>query len=64
MKVVNTLYKLGDSAADRTLLREGFGIVLQLLAPIAPHIAHAWRELKYGEDILESHHWPRQMKMH
>ena len=58
MKVVNTLYKLGDSAADRTLLREGFGFVLQLLAPIAPHIAHAlWRELKYGEDILESH-WP------
>ena len=59
MKVVNTLYKLGDSTADRALLREGFGIVLQLLAPIAPHIAHAlWRELAYGEEILQSG-WPQ-----
>ncbi|MCB1871975.1 MAG: leucine--tRNA ligase [Gammaproteobacteria bacterium] len=59
MKVVNTLYKLGDSTADRALLREGFGIVLQLLAPIAPHIAHAlWRELAYGEEILKSG-WPQ-----
>ena len=59
MKIINILYKLEDSAADRVLLREGFGIVLQLLAPIAPHIAHRlWRELKYGDDILESH-WPQ-----
>jgi len=59
MKVVNTLYKLGDSQPDRALLREGFGIVLQLLAPIAPHVAHRlWRELEYGGDILESR-WPQ-----
>ena len=33
--------------------------MLQLLAPIAPHIAHAlWRELAYGEEILKSG-WPQ-----
>jgi len=59
MKVVNTLYKLGDGRADQALLREGFGILLQLLAPIAPHICHnLWRELNYGEEILDSS-WPQ-----
>ena len=59
MKIVNTLYKLGDSAADRWVLREGTGITLQLLAPIAPHVAHVlWRDLGYGTDILESG-WPK-----
>ncbi|MCP5417337.1 MAG: leucine--tRNA ligase [Chromatiaceae bacterium] len=59
MKVVNTLYKLEESAADRVLLREGFGIVLQLLAPITPHLTHAlWLELRYGEEILDSS-WPQ-----
>ncbi len=59
MKVVNTLYKLGDSHNDHALLREGFGIVLQLLAPISPHLTHAlWRKLKFGEEILDSS-WPQ-----
>ncbi len=37
---------------------EGLGILLRLLAPVAPHITqHLWRELGYGEDILDAP-WP------
>jgi leucyl-tRNA synthetase len=59
MKITNTLYKLGDSPADSALLREGIGIVLRLLGPIAPHVTHhLWRELGFGEELLDSP-WPR-----
>ncbi|WP_260294062.1 leucine--tRNA ligase [Sedimenticola hydrogenitrophicus] len=59
MKITNTLYKLGDSPADSALLREGISIVLRLLGPIAPHVTHhLWRELGFGEEILDSP-WPR-----
>jgi leucyl-tRNA synthetase len=41
------------------MLHEGIGIVLRLLAPIAPHIAHAmWLELGYGNDIQRAG-WPK-----
>jgi leucyl-tRNA synthetase len=40
------------------VLHEGLGILLRLLAPIAPHLTHhLWRELGYGTDILEAD-WP------
>jgi leucyl-tRNA synthetase len=59
MTMVNTLYKLGESEADRSLLREGLSIVLCLLGPIAPHVSHhLWRELGYGDDILAAG-WPQ-----
>ncbi len=59
MKIVNVLYKLGDSTEDQALLHEGLGITLRLLAPIAPHVSHyLWRELGYGDDILDSG-WPQ-----
>ncbi len=59
MKIVNTLYKLGDSATDSAILHEGMGIALSLLGPVAPHITHhLWRELGYGDDILDAS-WPR-----
>ncbi len=59
MKMVNSLYRLGDTPADRWLLREGMSITLRLLAPMAPHVTHyLWRELGYGDDILESQ-WPQ-----
>ncbi len=59
MKITNTLYKLGSDNADQVLLREGFRMLLQLLAPIAPHVTHVlWKELNYGEDILHST-WPQ-----
>lgn len=58
MTIVNTLYRLDASPAGVAVLREGLCIVLRLLAPIAPHVTHQlWRELGYGEDILDSE-WP------
>ncbi|MET0050521.1 MAG: leucine--tRNA ligase [Candidatus Thiodiazotropha sp.] len=58
MGMTNILYKLEDSPADRTLLREGLSLILRLLGPIAPHVTHhLWHELGYGEDILEGR-WP------
>lgn len=58
MIMVNTLSRLGDSEADQSVLREGLSVVLRLLAPIAPHITHhLWRDLDYGENILDAG-WP------
>ena len=58
MTMVNALYKLDDSAGAAAVLREGVSICLRLLAPIAPHVTHhLWRELGFGEDILNAP-WP------
>ncbi len=58
MTMVNTLSRLDASEASAPVLREGLSIVIRLLAPIAPHVAHAlWRELGLGEDVLEGG-WP------
>jgi len=58
MSMVNTLNRLGDAAADLAVVREGLGIVLRLLGPIAPHVTHhLWSELGYGDDILDAG-WP------
>jgi leucyl-tRNA synthetase len=62
MKILNALESAQKSGADAAalgaVLREGFSILLRLLAPITPHIAHQlWRDLGYGEDILEAK-WP------
>jgi len=58
MTMVNALARLDDSPGSRAVLREGLGIVLRLLAPIAPHVTHhLWRELGLGEDILAGG-WP------
>jgi leucyl-tRNA synthetase len=59
MTMVNALYKLDDGPLASPVLREGLGIVLRLLAPIAPHVTHhLWRELAFGADILAAP-WPR-----
>ncbi len=51
MTLVNLLHKTDEAP----LLEEGMSVVLRLLAPIAPHVAHKlWRELDYGEDILQA----------
>ncbi|MCB1774324.1 MAG: class I tRNA ligase family protein, partial [Gammaproteobacteria bacterium] len=56
MTMVNALNKLDASAV--ATLREGVGIILRLLAPIAPHVTHAlWRDLGFGDDILHAG-WP------
>ncbi|MEJ1296313.1 MAG: leucine--tRNA ligase [Candidatus Sedimenticola sp. (ex Thyasira tokunagai)] len=59
MKIINTLYKLGDTPADRAMLHEGLSITLRLLGPITPHVTHTlWRELGYGDEILNAS-WPQ-----
>jgi leucyl-tRNA synthetase len=59
MTMVNALYRLDESPATNAVLREGLGIVLRLLGPIAPHVSHhLWRELGYGDDILNAP-WPQ-----
>lgn len=58
MTTVNALYRLDASPAGLAVLREGLSVVLRLLNPIAPHITHQlWRDLGYGEDILDAE-WP------
>jgi len=59
MKLLNALEKLprGTAAAD-AVAREGVAILLQVLAPITPHIAQVlWADLGFGEDILAAG-WP------
>jgi leucyl-tRNA synthetase len=64
MTMVNVLHKLPADTPPSPLkgaqavFREGLTLVLQLLAPIAPHVSHyLWRELGFGEDILQAG-WP------
>ncbi|MDR2924655.1 MAG: leucine--tRNA ligase [Azoarcus sp.] len=62
MKILNALEKLpqADEAA-RAVSLEGFSILLRLLSPITPHIAHAlWRECGLGADILDAP-WPEPL---
>ncbi len=63
MKMLNALEdaKFADTAAETAVAREGVGILLRVLYPIAPHITHAlWQELQYARefgDILDAP-WP------
>jgi leucyl-tRNA synthetase len=62
MKIYNALAavpRAGDAAhGGPLLLHEGFSILLRVLYPIAPHIAHAlWRELGYAGDPMVAA-WP------
>jgi leucyl-tRNA synthetase len=55
MKILNLLEK----EKEVVLLHEGLSIILRVLAPIVPHIAHVlWQDLGYGNDILQSP-WPK-----
>jgi leucyl-tRNA synthetase len=59
MKILNALERApANEPASHAVVREGMGILLRLLSPIAPHISHhLWRELKFGEDVLAAS-WP------
>src|SRR6266513_968616 len=60
MKILNALERLPeeDTAADE----EGMSILIRLLSPITPHIAHQlWRELGFGEDVMRAP-WPEADK--
>ena len=62
MKMLNALEAAQKSKSDAALcqvvVREGLSLLLRLLSPMTPHIAHQlWRDLGYGEDILAAP-WP------
>ena len=62
MKLLNALegaHKLEtEDVARGPIVRDGYSILLRLLSPITPHIAHhLWRELGFGADILAAP-WP------
>jgi leucyl-tRNA synthetase len=59
MKMLNALERApeGDPARG-AVLHEGLGMLLRLISPITPHVAHyLWRELAFGEDVLTAA-WP------
>jgi leucyl-tRNA synthetase len=50
MKILNALERLEGFPAEA---KEGLQILLKVLSPITPHVAHhLWRELGFGEDIM------------
>ena len=54
MIMLNVLETAKSQPASASLLREGTGLLLQTLYPIAPHIAHAlWVELGYAAQAGE-----------
>jgi len=56
MKILNALERF--SGRRNKVTEEGLSILLRLLAPITPHVAHhLWRELDFGEDIMRAD-WP------
>jgi leucyl-tRNA synthetase len=56
MKLLNLLSK---TPANTDVAREGYSILLRLLAPITPHITHhLWKTLGFGDDILKAN-WPQ-----
>jgi leucyl-tRNA synthetase len=56
MKILNALERL--PAEDRDVGEEGLSILLRLISPITPHMAHQlWRELGFGEDVMHAA-WP------
>ena len=64
MKIINALegFKGGNTADGQIAMIEGFGILLRVLYPVTPHIAHTlWKELGYANkqgDILDAA-WPQ-----
>jgi len=64
MKILNTLERVpaDDPAIHGQIVNEGTSILLRLLSPITPHICDVlWRELGYGEDILQAP-WPEPLE--
>lgn len=65
MKILNAMEKAQTPDTDEQaklafsyVIQEGFSILLRLLSPVTPHICDTlWRELGFGEDILDAE-WP------
>lgn len=59
MKLLNLLQSIPASQNHKIIIRDGIGILLRLLNPITPHIAHyLWRELQFTGDIINAP-WPQ-----
>ena len=64
MKMLNALedFRGGSSGTDRATAREGLGILLRCLYPVAPHAAHAlWQGLDFDKqwgELLDAA-WPQ-----
>ena len=61
MKILNLLGKRpheNSNDVETGLVHEALGIMIRLLAPIAPHMTmNLWSDLGYGDDILQAG-WP------
>lgn len=59
MKMLNLLQESPLTPANQPFHREGAAILLRILNPITPHIAHIlWQDLGFGEDVANST-WPQ-----
>lgn len=60
MKLLNLLQEVAeDSAGNAKLIYEGVGILLRILAPIAPHLVdYLWRELNFVGLSIDAA-WPK-----
>ncbi len=57
MKLLNALQDVSGSEASQ-VLHEGLGILIRVLYPITPHIAHGlWADLGYAGDLMDAA-WP------
>ena len=63
MKLLNLLMKIEPQTnMELQLIHQGLSILVRLLAPFTPHIAHQlWRDLGYGDNILDTS-WPKVNK--
>jgi leucyl-tRNA synthetase len=60
MKMLNALKAAprDDAALHAAVMEDGLSILLRVLSPITPHVAHhLWRELGFGEDVMKAA-WP------
>lgn len=59
LKLIRLKITTIDEKPRSILIHEALNLLLRMLSPIAPHITHhLWRELGYGDNILESE-WPK-----
>jgi leucyl-tRNA synthetase len=64
MKMLNALKAAPrePAALHAEVMEEGLSILLRVLSPITPHIAHSlWRELGFGDDVLKAE-WPQPLE--
>lgn len=60
MELMNALQKFDDASEQgRAVRHEAIELIVQLLAPIAPHVCHVlWRDLGHTDALID-HPWPQ-----